>query len=35
VAEQAAIYLQKTAQEALDEANAKVQEAIDLRVTGG
>lgn len=34
-AEQAAILLQKTPQQALDEANAKVQEAIDQRVKGG
>ncbi len=33
-AEQAAIYLQKTAKEALDEANEKVQKSIDERVLG-
>ncbi len=33
VAEQAAIYLQKTAKEALDAANEKVQKSIDARVS--
>ena len=34
-AEQAAIYLKKTPKEALDAANAKVQAAVDTRLSGG
>jgi maltose-binding protein MalE len=34
-AEQEALFGQKTPQEALDACNAKVQEAIDIRIQGG